>query len=184
MHNKTMGCLECLADGFKTMCNANIFLRIIQFCVFFLTHIFFLRIIKFLLFYCFVRQEDYNISPDCGQHLFWPIRRKKNLIKIKLQIDIIFYFALQNLSHNIHYHYYFLQTCYKRYITLQDLSHNIHYHYYFLPTCYKPYITLQDLSHNIHYHYYFFPTCYKRYITLQDLPHTGLQSPSQRNDRY
>ena len=32
------------------MCKANIFLPIIQFCVFFLTHIFFLRIIKFLLF--------------------------------------------------------------------------------------------------------------------------------------
>ena len=29
---------------------------------------------------------------------------------------IIFYFVLQNLSHNIHYHYY-----------LQDLSDNIHY---------------------------------------------------------
>ena len=41
--------------GFKTMCKANIFLRIIQFCVFFLTHIFFGLIIKFLLFYCFVR---------------------------------------------------------------------------------------------------------------------------------
>ena len=63
MYNKTMGCLECLAHGFKTMCKANIFLRIIQFCVFFLTHIFFLRIIKFLLFYCFDRQEDYNIPP-------------------------------------------------------------------------------------------------------------------------
>ena len=40
MYNKTMGCLECLAHGFKTMCKANIFLLIIQFCVFFLTHIF------------------------------------------------------------------------------------------------------------------------------------------------
>ena len=46
----TMGCLECLAHGFKTMCKANIVLRIIQFCVFFLTHKFFLLIIKFLLF--------------------------------------------------------------------------------------------------------------------------------------
>ena len=49
------------------------------YCVFFLTHIF-LRIIKFLLFYCFVRQKDYNISPilDCfrGRHLFWHIIRK------------------------------------------------------------------------------------------------------------
>ena len=35
------------------------------YCVFFLTHIF-LRIIKFLFFYCFVSQEDYNISPILG----------------------------------------------------------------------------------------------------------------------
>ena len=70
-----------VAHGFKTMCKANIILRIIQFvisllgrnittsppyCVFFVTHIF-LRTIKFLLFNCFVRQDDYNISPilDC-----------------------------------------------------------------------------------------------------------------------
>ena len=29
---------------------------------------------------------------------------------------------------------------------LQNLSHNIYYHYYFLPPCYKCYIMLQDLS--------------------------------------
>ena len=53
--------------------------------------------------------------------------------------DIIFYFMLQNISHNIHYHYYFFPTCYKHHITLQDLSHNIHYDYYFFLTCYKRY---------------------------------------------
>ena len=66
MYNKTMGCLECLAHGFKTICKANIFLRIIQFCVFFLTHIFFLLIIKFLpFFFRHVRNvtSRYKISP-------------------------------------------------------------------------------------------------------------------------
>ena len=89
MYNKTMGCLECLTHGFKTNCKGNIFLWIIQFCIFFLTHIFVLQIIEFLLFYCFVRSEDYNISPIldcfCGRHLFWPIRIFFLLIKITLQ---------------------------------------------------------------------------------------------------
>ena len=60
-----MGCLGGLAHGFKTMCKANNFLRIIQFCVFFLTHIFFLLIIKFLLFFRHVRNVTscYKISP-------------------------------------------------------------------------------------------------------------------------
>ena len=65
MYNKTMGCLEFLAHGFQTMCKANIFLWINQFCVFFLTHIFFLLIIKFLLFFRHVRNvtSRYEISP-------------------------------------------------------------------------------------------------------------------------
>ena len=69
MYNKTMGCLEGLAHGFKNHVQGQHFLRIIQFiiffiillgrnittsppyCVFFLIHIFFLRIINFFTFF-------------------------------------------------------------------------------------------------------------------------------------
>ena len=59
-----MGCLG-LAHGFKTMCKAEIFLQIIQFCVFFLTHLFFYWWLNFYFFCRNVRNVTslYKISP-------------------------------------------------------------------------------------------------------------------------
>ena len=65
MYNKTMGCLNVLHMVLKPCARPTFFLRIIQFCVFFLMHIYFLVIIKFLLFLPHVRNvtSRYKISP-------------------------------------------------------------------------------------------------------------------------
>ena len=105
MYNKTMGRLECLAHGFKTMCKANIFWGDNSMLCFFVDPHYFLQIIKFLLFYCFVRFEDYNISPIldcfCGQHLFWLTRNfffinKNNITKV-----ILFFILCYKISPTI-----------------------------------------------------------------------------------